>query len=813
MEKIRNKFPYDYIYPQQEQLMLSIYECIESSSIGFFESPTGTGKSLSVACSALSWLLEEEDKIIQNAEKRNCDANEQHGDWIVNMMKSYQSKPSDLTQDSLAFYKYLQQQILKEKIDIDNNFRKYTIKKYVRNMYQANETDISENDDEFILDNYNSDESNSKKKSHIEYDEGERSIVELNIPQIFYSSRTHTQISQFLDEIKKCDAFKNIRSVALGSRRNLCINSKLDHIQSDAVLSEKCLELNKQKKKKNKNPAQLKKDTSDTKSNMSNAANGCEYHNRALEERLSLSLLGSIADLEEAAGLGMKRQACPYYATRRSVASAQLVCLPYNMLLCPAMRAALGINLTGAVVIFDEAHNLVDAVQQLHSAEVSVAQLQQVLEAVHHHLHVYSSRLSGKSVYHLTVLAAVTTALSKETTRCSDTSAVMSVNEFLFKAKLDSVNLLRLLAFIDRSRVAEKLGGCMRQASRRALEASEPSPKRQRVPFADDSVQAVQRLCRLVASLSLPDGQGAVVVSAASIRYVHCDAAPAFEQLLQARSVLLLGGTLQPFASLAAQLRCPPHRLTSFSCGHITPAANIAALTVPSLSFTHDQKLRPETVSGLLNLLVELSGVVPAGLVVFLTSYHYLAELLRCWEGAGGLRRLEANKRVFVEVRGGDIDSLWRGYCSAAAGGALLLCVVGGRLSEGINFKDDLCRAVIMVGMPFADRREVTTQLQLQQGQRRGGTSEAQLYLEMCMRGVNQSIGRAIRHRGDYAMIVLVDRRYSDPSVRRLLPRWVGEGVCDCDGGVALRRRAETFFRLHQTSVTGTCFDKDGRGS
>jgi chromosome transmission fidelity protein 1 len=35
--------------------------------------------------------------------------------------------------------------------------------------------------------------------------------------------------------------------------------------------------------------------------------------------------------------------------------------------------------------------------------------------------------------------------------------------------------------------------------------------------------------------------------------------------------------------------------------------------------------------------------------------------------------------------------------------GALLLSVIGGKMSEGINFADDMARCVVVVGLPYPD--------------------------------------------------------------------------------------------------------------
>jgi chromosome transmission fidelity protein 1 len=52
------------------------------------------------------------------------------------------------------------------------------------------------------------------------------------------------------------------------------------------------------------------------------------------------------------------------------------------------------------------------------------------------------------------------------------------------------------------------------------------------------------------------------------------------------------------------------------------------------------------------------------------------------------------------------------------------------------------------------------------------------LYEALCMNSVNQSIGRSIRHAGDYASILLLDKRYKQERVIKQLPSWIQSSYC-----------------------------------
>jgi chromosome transmission fidelity protein 1 len=126
----------------------------------------------------------------------------------------------------------------------------------------------------------------------------------------------------------------------------------------------------------------------------------------------------------------------------------------------------------------------------------------------------------------------------------------------------------------------------------------------------------------------------------------------------------------------------------------------------------------------------------------------------------------------------------------------MLFCVMGGKLSEGINFSDDLARCVVVIGMPYPDGRDQVLQEKLKFADLVEGDAQAgkRLYEAMCMRTVNQCIGRAIRHVNDYATIVLLDRRYSQQRVRCQLPKWLSNEIHHSLAFHEIKSKLKNFF-------------------
>jgi Rad3-related DNA helicase len=88
-----------------------------------------------------------------------------------------------------------------------------------------------------------------------------------------------------------------------------------------------------------------------------------------------------------------------------------------------------------------------------------------------------------------------------------------------------------------------------------------------------------------------------------------------------------------------------------------------------------------------------------------------------------------------------------------------LFTVYRGKNSEGINFKDDAARMVICIGIPYPNASDIRVKLKKnfldeKNEKEDTGYSSKDWYREEAYIAVNQSLGRLIRHKNDYGIMI-----------------------------------------------------------
>jgi chromosome transmission fidelity protein 1 len=223
----------------------------------------------------------------------------------------------------------------------------------------------------------------------------------------------------------------------------------------------------------------------------------------------------------------------------------------------------------------------------------------------------------------------------------------------------------------------------------------------------------------------------------------------------------------------------------AFSCDHVVSPNNVLLQchlkgpTGKSLDFRHQQRKTATACNELGATLLHLCRSVPSGMVVFLPSYSYEAHLVQHWKRSGIWNDLQKIKSIYREPKqSSQLDTTLQAYSRDALKGALLFSVVGGKMSEGINFSNDMARCVVVVGLPYPDITdpELLEKMAMMDRAPDKTISGRAYYQNLCMRAVNQSVGRAIRHADDYAAVVLCDQRYSEERIWSALPGWLKRG-------------------------------------
>ncbi|GBG27852.1 ATP-dependent DNA helicase chl1 [Hondaea fermentalgiana] len=597
-----------------------------------------------------------------------------------------------------------------------------------------------------------------------------------------------------------------------------------------ARINEKCLDLIDQarKEKDSASPAPLTVAVRGLP-----ARSSCTCFDKNAISRLSDDILYEAQDIESVAEMAKEDRTCGYYAARAAVREAEFVALPYSMLLHRKTRESLGIELKGNVIICDEAHNVIEAINEVHSVSLSLADVTQARADLVAYRDRYRTRLNPVNKVSinnlLVVVAGLQTFMQRKSTG-KESSLVVTCGALAIEADIDHVNIFSVLRFLELSRLPQKLRGFADRylehkdkvgqvaiaaapppAPRKVQSLSSPRPSNKhakRVKATQPSTLPSRRkpaslrpVHAFLEGLSNAEKDGKVLVVAdgprTSMKFLMLNPGTHFREIVdQAHAVVLAGGTMKPTVDVETQLfgHLPSSKIRLFSCGHVIPKENMVCLCLGSgptrtpLELTFANRGMTSVMDEIARSLVNMCSLVPNGLVVFLPSYAYADQLFARWKESNQWTRLEAKKTIVCDTRDAvQSDKLLETYAAAARSprGALLFSVVGGKLSEGINFKDELARCVVMVGLPFPNARDPELKAKMDFLDRpahaskdakplqKPALSSKDFYENICMKAVNQCIGRAIRHRDDFAAVVLMDARYARPNIAAKLPKWI----------------------------------------
>lgn len=144
-----------------------------------------------------------------------------------------------------------------------------------------------------------------------------------NQTRIYYCSRTHSQLSQFAQELgrvnlpsilpppqkdaegekrEQAELEEVIKHLTLGSRKQLCINPRVSNLGNATAINERCMELQQSGVAADKKCSYLpNKDSEDVL---------LDFRDR---------VLSTVQDIEDISQIGKQLAICPYYAARKVI--------------------------------------------------------------------------------------------------------------------------------------------------------------------------------------------------------------------------------------------------------------------------------------------------------------------------------------------------------------------------------------------------------------------------------------------------------------------------------------------------------------
>ena len=623
------------------------------------------------------------------------------------------------------------------------------------------------------------------------------SLLDKPPQKYIYLARTHSQISQFLKEAARWLPF---RGVHLASREQLCKHS----YGPSGASNEKCI--------------------------FSNQAGNTKLVEYAFRKSIGMADIDALLSSQKAL---MKTTCCPHGAAHEAVArdDVRLIAMPYDYLANDLSKKKFAEFISNSTVFIDEGHNSIKSYAESSSFSFDLDYLGSLLDLVNFTSSVYetivaysdentppdalaeqrasaievlSDRLSERELnYDKTTIANFITTMLHS---LSELFPGRSTHEVILSEWSNNVALFSefvdLLSsffghFLDIDSKIENFdtvafgktlsGFChekpMMMKSLRSIETmlSIASLITADVFALSHNMvlPSLIKLCKTYTqydstdyALFFSENGGHTFFNGICIRPRNI-----FSELLSTtRNIIFTSGTLSPFESFKFNIGFEPPLLVSLP--HVIPQGSLKVLQIgrdqagSAISWTFKERDKSTNPDALLVLLQNLiAGFKNGGVLTGFPSSAAMDSVVKTIESL----RSPVKPFLMVEPRSAsDVPEFLENFKKKAAVQVVILFfVMRGKLSEGVDFKNHLCRAVIVAGIPFSPITNPTvieTKRYLDKNSHLNYSSQS-WYVDDAFMSINQTCGRAIRHVNDWGMIILFDTRFETLSTK--LSEWL----------------------------------------
>ncbi|GAA5958606.1 hypothetical protein JCM3765_006693 [Sporobolomyces pararoseus] len=650
--------------------------------------------------------------------------------------------------------------------------------------------------------------------------------------KLIYCSRTVPEIEKALAELKRLIQYRkevydiddgDFLGIGLSSRKNLCIHPSVRHEKRGKAVDARCRDMTNSvaKEKWQQDPESIEL---------------CKFHENLNELDQDRLIPYGVHTIDDIKLYGQEHGICPYFAIRRMFLHASVIIYSFHYLLDPKVAEQVSKHMSkDSIVVFDEAHNIdnvcieslsIDLTRpMLDSASRSIETLTEKITEIKTN---DSERLEdeyrklveglqggsgndqdeGGSIEDEDFMAnpvlpaeLLAEAIPGNIRRAEHFTAFLSrfveylktrmrVLHVVAETPLSFLQHLKDITFIDRKPLkfcAERLSSLVRTLQ---LTRIDEYSSLQKVAAFATLVSTYHEGFRLLLEPFETDN---ATVPNPVFHLVCLDASlaikPVFERF---SSVVITSGTLSPLDMYPRMLGFEATVLESYvmtltrDC--FLPLVVTRGSDQVEISSRFEVRNDPAVVRNFGTLLVEYCKAVPDGVVAFFPSYLYMESIVSAWNEMGILNEVLKHKLIFIETPDAIETSAalenYRRACDNGRG-ACLLSVARGKVSEGIDFDHNYGRAVIMFGIPYqyTESRILKARLEFLRDTYR--IRENDFLTFDAMRHAAQCVGRVLRGKTDYGLMIFADKRFAKQDKRNKLPKWIGQYIKESDTNLA----------------------------